>query len=279
MRSSRPSKPQPALRKAGSKRGRRLRGLVLVLSIAPLLAGCKVALDHHLSERQSNAVVATLLAHAIPAGKRPEKGGTYTVMVEQRDFARAYALQRDHGLPRRNYGSIGTVFAHHGLVASPTADQARLVYAEEQQLDSAISSIAGVTGAHVLIVEPMADPLARTRPALSASVLVDAVTGSHAARMVPQVKMLVANAVRGLRYSHVSVVMVPDADVTPPEAPPIVPVLGLWVARGSVRATKILFGLLGAMLAVILGTAGAWLWRSRASVQARSRELLVGVRR
>jgi type III secretion protein J len=279
MRSSRPSKQVPALWKAGSKRAGQLRGLMSVLVITPLLAGCKVALDHHLSERQSNAVVATMLEHAIPAVKRTEKGGTYTVMVEQRDFARAYELQRDQGLPRRNYGSIGTVFAHKGLVASPTADQARLVYAEEQQLDSAISSINGVTGAHVLIVEPMADPLARTRPALSASVLVDAVPGSHAARMVPQMKMLVANAVRGLRYSHVSVVVVPDADVTLPGSPPIVPVLGLWVSRGSVGATKMLFGLLGAMVAVILGTAGTWLWRSRASVQARSRQLLVGVRR
>jgi type III secretion protein J len=246
---------------------------MLVALCAPLLAGCKVALDHNLSERQANAVVALLLAHDIPAAKQADKTGNYTVMVEQQSFATAYTLQRDDGLPRQTYASVSQIFGSGGLVASPAADQARLIFVEEQQLDSAISSIDGVTDAHVLIVQPPEDPLAQTPPKPTASVLVNVVSGSHAESFVPQVKMLVADGVRGLDYSHVSVVMIPETAAAM-NGPRVVSVLGIWVVRGSVAAVEFILGFAALMAVGLVGLGSRMLWQRREMLQARSRQLL-----
>ncbi|HEX7388982.1 MAG TPA: type III secretion inner membrane ring lipoprotein SctJ [Acidiphilium sp.] len=249
-------------------------GVVLLLLLAPLLAGCKTALDHNLSESQTNAIVALLLAHDIPAWKSEKAANSFDVLVEKGDFASAYALQHSHGLPRADFASIDKIFGQSGLVASPTEDAAKLVYGEEQQLESAISSINGVSAAHVIIVQPPADPLAPKDAAPTASVLVNYARTSDVADLVPQIKMLVADGVRGLDYDRVSVVMIPEnVTVAAAGGPKIVPVLGVWVARGSAGAVEALFGLVFASLLLLAGLGGLMLWRARHEMADRGRAI------
>lgn len=256
-----------------------LRGIFVVMLVAPLLASCKVALDHHLSERQSNAIVAVLLAHEIPASKRAEKHGQYSVMVDKDDFAQAYALQRANGLPRRSRASMEQIFSHNGLVASPTAERAKFVFAQEQQLDAAIASISGVIDAHVLIVPASSDPLLRNPAAPSASVLVNIVPGAVPTDLLPRIKMLVANAVRGLDYGHVTIVTMPDKNVRLEAVVAMRSVFGIWVARSDATLVRLLLGWGLAALFIIFGLIVFWGWQIRENVQVSGRRLLMSVRR
>ena len=260
-------------------RFRHVRTVALLLVCAPLLAGCKVALDHHLTERQSNAIVALLLDHGIPAGKSISKTGQFAVDVEQQDFAAAYALQRDHGLPRATTTSAKQIFGNSGLVASPQADAAKLVFAEDQQIAQAISSIDGVINAHVIIVPPRFDPLSEGKSLAAASVLVSYAPHAGVNRLVPQIKMLVADGVRGLSYNRVTVVMVPGASASAATPAPLENILGIWVAKGSGSAVRALLALTLASIAALIGLAGLLGWRRREILIARGSKLLVPIRR
>lgn len=241
-----------------------------IRSVLPLLAllaltACKTQLDAGLTERQANEETALLLHHGIPASRAADaKTGTITVWVEQSRFADAVALLRAHGLPKPHFASVADVFNGNGLIVSPTAEHARLLYALGQELAQTISDIDGVLAAHVQIVMSDSDPLQRDPPPAAASVFVKYLPGSDVSALVPQIKMLVAGGVAGLSYDKVSVVLVPAArPQTADASPQMQEVFGIWVLPGSVQAVRLLLAAAAGMLALLLGLAGRWAWLAR----------------
>ena len=173
----------------------------------------------------------------LSASKSPTKDGVSAVMVEQRDFARAVSLLRQHGHPRKQFQNIGEVFQQSGLVASPMQERARFLWALGQELSSTISQIDGVLTARVQVVLPDNDLMRREPSPSSASVFIRFDTHSQASKLVPQIKALVAGSVEGLSYDKVSVILVPvDAQELPPVSMAEAPVdqLGPLLGAGAV---------------------------------------------
>ena len=228
------------------------------------VAGCKTQLSSGLSERDANEEVALLLRSGIPASRDADvKTQTLTVSVEQSRFADAVDVLRAHGLPHQHYDSITDVFKGGGLVASPTEERARMIYALGQELSRTVSEIDGVLSARVQIVLPDNDPLKRDTPPSSASVFIRSTPDARVGELVPQIKMLVANGVSGLSYDKVSVVLAPAAAAAPDiagAAPQMQDVAGLWVARGEAPLLQVVLVAGGAAIVALAGLAGWLFW-------------------
>jgi len=103
---------------------------------------------------------------------------------------------------------MGEVFKGSGLIASPTEERARFVYALSEELSRTISDIDGVLSARIHVVLPKNDLLRQDTTPSSASVFIRHDARAPMKNLLPQVKMLVANSIEGLSYEKVSVVLV-----------------------------------------------------------------------
>ncbi|MGJ5047276.1 type III secretion system inner membrane ring lipoprotein SctJ [Bradyrhizobium oligotrophicum] len=199
----------------GLGRPLRARAPQRVLAIAGLLllGGCKTDLYSKLQEREANLIVATLLRNGLPADRVVTKDGSSTVRVEESGFAAAVTLLNAAGLPRAKFQTMAEIFPSEGLVASPTEERARFIFALSQELARTVSEIDGVISARVHVVLPKNDPLRQDQMPSSASVFIKHDRHASVIALLPQIKTLIANGVEGLTYDKVSVVFVPaDAE-------------------------------------------------------------------
>jgi len=181
----------------------------IIVLVALLLGGCKTDLYTKLNEREANEMVALLLGHGIDASRSVAKDGTSIVRVEDKRLAQAIELLRASGYPRQTFTNMGEVFKGSGLIASPTEERARFVYALSEELSRTISDIDGVLSARIHVVLPKNDLLRQDTTPSSASVFIRHDVRSPLKNLLPQIKMLVANSIEGLSYEKVSVVLVP----------------------------------------------------------------------
>ncbi|GGF05382.1 hypothetical protein GCM10011611_08590 [Aliidongia dinghuensis] len=198
-------------RKSSARKGGAGR-LALLLGTLLLLAGCKTELYSHLSEGEANRMLAILLDAGISADRATDaKERTLTISVDKSRFAAAVEILAAHGYPKQKFASPADIFPGDGLVVSPVAERARLLYATSQELSHTVSEIDGVLSARVQVALPESDNLRATAAPPSASVFIRYVQSAPIDPLVPQIKTLVADSVPGLSYDHVSVVLVPAA--------------------------------------------------------------------
>ncbi|MEM7491030.1 MAG: type III secretion inner membrane ring lipoprotein SctJ [Pseudomonadota bacterium] len=186
-----------------------VRRAALALCVTLALAGCRIDLHSGLTEMEANEIVAVLRLAGVAADRRAEKDGLVTVRVEDADFAQAVEILRAKGYPRKSYANLGDVFEAKGFVSSQTEERARFIFAMSEELSRTISEIDGILSARVHVVLPTNDPLARDTPPSSASVVIRHAADATASRLLPQIKMMVANSIEGLDYGNVSVVFIP----------------------------------------------------------------------
>lgn len=184
------------------KRFRALALLPLLLS----LIGCKADLYTKVQEREANEMLAVLLRNGVDSVRVAAKDGTSTIQVEQSQIAFSIDLLNGEGLPHHSFKSLGEVFSGTGLIASPTEERARYVYALSEELSRTISDIDGVLSARVHVVLPKNDLLRRDATPSSASVFIRHDSKADLSILLPQIKMLVANSIEGLSYDKVAVV-------------------------------------------------------------------------
>ncbi len=247
-----------------SRCGTRCRVVLVALSMLVLQA-CSVELYTDLNQRQANEIVATLMRHGIPAQRQPGKDGTMTVSVQKDRFADAMAVLDESGLPKQEFATLGQVFKRDGLVSSPVEERATMIYGLSQELSQTISDIDGVLSARVHIVLPENDPLRQRLVPSSASVFIRHRASVQMNDLIPQVKMLVANGIAGLKYDNVSVILIPVEATAPVDATSeagFTTFLGLWLHPDSLAPAMWLFYGLGAAV-LILGGRLAYLQWSR----------------
>jgi len=185
-----------------------LRNILLVLTVL-FLTACKVDLYSNIEENQANEMLALLLEHNIPAAKVPVKDTIVTLQVESNYIAQAIEALNSNGYPKMNYETIGSLFQKEGLVSSPSEERIRYVFGLSQDLGQTLSVIDGVIKAFVHVVVPQSKPGSTVVEPASASVLIKYNRLYDLQSQIPQIKLLVANAVEGLRYDNVSVVLFP----------------------------------------------------------------------
>ena len=186
---------------------KRLRALALLPLLLPLI-GCKADLYTKVQEREANEMLAVLLKNGVDSVRVAAKDGTSTIQVEQNQIAVSIDLLNAEGLPHHSFKSLGEVFNAAGLIASPTEERARYVYALSEELSRTISDIDGVLSARVHVVLPKNDLLRRDATPSSASVFIRHDSRADLSILLPQIKMLVANSIEGLSYDKVAVVFV-----------------------------------------------------------------------
>ncbi|GLR45953.1 nodulation protein NolT [Mesorhizobium amorphae] len=188
--------------------GRGFRYCVVLLLLFAL-SGCKADLYTKLQEREANDMLALLLSNGVDAVRVAAKDGTSTIQVEEKQLAFSINLLNVKGLPHESFKNLGEIFKGSGLIASPTEERARYVYALNEELSRTISDIDGVLSVRVHVVLPHNDLLQENATPSSASVFIRHDAKANLSILLPQIKMLVANSIEGLSYDKVEVVFVP----------------------------------------------------------------------
>lgn len=183
--------------------------VVPLMLLSLLLSGCQVEIYQGLTEVQANTMLATLLKHGIVAYKESAGKAGFTLSVEEKQLIQALETLKDNSLPREDFKSLGTVFSGQGMIASSTEEQARLAYALSQELSNTFSRIDGVLSSRVHVVLAATDQASDTRTPPSAAVFLRHTPESQVVSLVPKIRELTANAVPGLAFDRVTVMLVP----------------------------------------------------------------------
>ncbi|WP_454738046.1 type III secretion system inner membrane ring lipoprotein SctJ [Cupriavidus necator] len=245
--------PTPPL-SSSLARAARLAPALLALA----LAACKVDLYASLNEPEANQVLAALTAEGIDAEKARagDSGGgnegQWSVRVEESQLPAALEILRSEGLPGERFASLGQVFQKQGLVATPTEERMRYIFALSQELSETLRNIDGVVTARVHVVIPANDPLSdKIRPS-SAAVFIKHRPDTDLRLLVPTVKDMVAHSIEGVTHDNVSLSLV-EARPFAPLAAAHAPAAGLPVGRFAAIAVAAL-----AAIALIAAAAVAW---------------------
>jgi type III secretion protein J len=234
----------------------RRAALILVLS-ATMLAGCKIDLYTSLSEEEANAILAILLENGIKANKLLVDEGSVTVQIEETDMLPAINLLKQAGYPKKTRDSLGSVFQKTSIMSSPFEERVRFIYALSQELSETLAQIDGVLTARVHIVLPKEHEVGEALVPSSAAVFVKHRSGVDLDFYSPQIKRLVSNAIEGVSYEKVSIVLV-EADevmhaVMPADMPTVDTFLGLRIFTEDQGAFRIVgFSAAAAILLLIL---------------------------
>ena len=190
-----------------------MKRIIIVAFATAILAGCQkeATLNSSLEERQANLVMAALLDDGIECRKVEGEEGTWNVVIDEKDFARAANLLERRGLPQRDFNGVSEAFKKTGIVSSPSEERIRFMDALAQDLSRTITSIDGVVDARVHVVLPDNDPFAKKTLPSSAAVAIRARWDVDLSDKIPSIKSLVKNAIEGLQYEKISVTIFNDA--------------------------------------------------------------------
>ncbi len=238
--------PIRAIVPAFACRSARLIGVLVLLC---LLCACKVTLYSGLMEHDANEMLVALSNNGVAATKESAGKGLWNLTVDERFLPRSLDILSANGLPRTNYQSMGDVFKKDSMVSTPTEERARLVYAISQELAGTIARLDGVLAARVHLVLPELDNFGNKISPSTASVFIKHRSDVDLTPQVSQIKRLVENSVRDLKYESISVFLF--ASVAPPPAPvpPEVSVLGFAVDPENAARAWTIVALACALLA------------------------------
>jgi type III secretion protein J len=221
----------------------RIGRLALICVLCSLLAACKVQLYSGLTQKDANEMLAVLLRGGIDAETVAGKEDT-SIRVEQSQMDRAIELLNARGLPRPKSATLGEVFKQEGLISSPLEQRARFIYAMSEELSRTLGQLDGVVSSRVHIVIPERRPNEQTTAPPSAAIFIKYQDDYDLTSYVPQIKQLVANAVEGLSYDKVSVVLFPSSARA--EIPP------LPKSNGEVDRNTVMIAAAGAGAVVLI---------------------------
>lgn len=226
---------------------------LLILLFMVLLTGCKVDMLAGLQEEQANEMLSLLLRHGIDVEKVSAGKAGYTLSVESDQMIRALEILQENSLPRESFKSLGDVFSGQSMISSATEEQARMAFALSQELADTYSRIDGVLTARVHVVLGVQDQITNTSIPPSASVFLRHTPESPVVNLVPKVREVAANAVPGLNYDSVTVMLVPVREnVTVPA--PVVTSIKLFTSDG-LNTDLVLVGVGIAVLILAVGGA------------------------
>jgi len=187
---------------------RSVRRIFYIFLIILSLSACNVQLYSGLAQSEANQMLALLMLHHINAEKQQNKDGTVTVNVDRKHFIDAVELLRQNGFPRRNYVTVDKIFPSNQLVTSPGQEQAKMVYIKEQQLESMLSHMEGVIRVDVSIAVAAPSNDKNMNPS-SASVFMKYSPEINLEIYQSQIKNLIHDAIPGIDYSKISILMQP----------------------------------------------------------------------
>jgi type III secretion protein J len=228
---------------------KRTARLVPVMALALFLAGCQAELYSNLPERDVKEMVMVLKRIGIEATTKAGKDGKYSIEVERGNLSSAISELSRNGLPRKQYGSLGDIFAGDKLVSTPFEERARFMYALNEELADSLTRISGINSARVHLMLPESSPFDKGKAKPRASVFIYKAPGADLSELVPTVKNLIVNSMDGLEYENVEVAMF-DAALSDP-APST-----FSASTSGIAGTAVMLGLLAAGVFVAMQLLG-----------------------
>jgi len=259
-------------------------GRCMLLASCLALAGCKTELYSRLPETEANQMMAVLLSNGIDAYKQVVGEEGVTISVDDANTLKAIAILNNNGYPKSARDSIGKVFQKSCIMSSPFEERVRFIYALGEEVAQTLSQIDGVVTARVHIVLPDEPQLGRPVKPSSAAVFIKHQPGVDLDFFIPQIRRLVSNAIEGLDYSAVTVVLVeaqPTRTAASQGQSDMVEVMpGLSLRREDVARfwqLAIVAGTIGLVLILLIGGLAFALWRSRRGPRSSDRSALAQV--
>lgn len=184
-----------------------------------ILLGCNTELYTGLSQKEGNEMLSVLLSSGIDSKKEINSDGFVSIIIDDSDVSEALNILRNKGYPKEKFTSLNQVFPDEGLISSPVAERAKLLYVTSQEIASTLSQIDGVITARVHIVTPSDNGKGRLKDksevaASSASVFIKHFSNVDVQGLIPKIKLLVHNSVENLQYERITVILVPANDLS-----------------------------------------------------------------
>lgn len=126
----------------------------LLLGVMILSACNDEVLLNNLTQNQANQVLAILQQHNIAAQKSGTLKAGYTITAGHSESTSALSIINEYQLPWNEDVQISQAFPEGALVASPNAEQARVISLQEQRLEQTLRVIFQVVNARVHISYP-----------------------------------------------------------------------------------------------------------------------------
>lgn len=186
------------------------RALIMLVTVA-LLSGCNdEKLLDNLTQEQANQVLAILQQHNISAKKNGSLKAGYAVTVGRSENTAALSIIKQYQLPWATDVQIGSAFPSGSLVASPNAEQARVLSLQEQRLEQSLRIIAQVVNARVHLSYPaFNNDVSAKKTTAHVGVLISYKGEIDDAMFIPQIKSLIKNSLNDVLYENISVVLFP----------------------------------------------------------------------
>ncbi|MDC7746875.1 type III secretion inner membrane ring lipoprotein SctJ [Rhizobium sp. MC63] len=190
-----------------------------MLALCLFLAACSQDVLTGLDQRDALDAQVLLERAGISVTMKSEKGGTYAIIAESADHARAIELLAGAGLPRQSFGNVAELFPGNGFLVTPYEQKARMSYAIEQQLAETLSGLDGVATARVHVVLPEENGRGLIKEKARAAAVLQYRPGANLNEIDMKSRSVLVNSIRDLSYEDVSVVVSPWSEVGAPAAP------------------------------------------------------------
>lgn len=164
----------------------------------------------NLTQEQANQILAILHQHNISAKKDGNLKSGYTVSVSEPESTAALSIINQYQLPWAADVQIGQAFPESSLVASPNAEQARVLSLQEQRLEQSLRMIAQVVNARVHVsYPPLNNDTSGKKTTSHIGVLISYKGEIDDNVLITQIKTLIKNSFDDVRYENISVVFFP----------------------------------------------------------------------
>ncbi len=176
-----------------------------------MLSACSdESLLYNLTQEQANQVLAILQQHNISAKKEGTLKAGYTISVGESETTAALSIIDQYQLPWTADVQIGQAFPESSLVASPNAEQARVLSLQEQRLEQSLRMIAQVVNARVHVSYPSFSNDTSSKKSTGHVGIIITYKGEIDDNMfISQIKTLIKNSFDDVRYENISVVLFP----------------------------------------------------------------------
>ncbi|EKT60881.1 type III secretion system inner membrane ring lipoprotein SctJ [Providencia sneebia] len=181
--------------------------ILLIINFIGLLTGCDTPiLLSHLSQRQSNEVLAILQEHGVDAQRKQDSKKGDSIKVNTRDFVFAVELLHQYNLPTKEPVEIIQAFPNDSLVASPQAERTRLLSLIEQRLEQSLLVIPNIINARVHVSYPLNSHNLLKQPQ-KISCLVTYSGNEDEKLIMNKIKLFLTGSFTDTHYDNVSVVI------------------------------------------------------------------------
>ncbi|MFB5172768.1 type III secretion inner membrane ring lipoprotein SctJ [Erwinia amylovora] len=188
---------------------RKLVHIFFVIISAGLLSACNnQKLLENLTQEQANQVLAILLQHNISAQKSGAAKEGYAINISQQENTVALSIINQYQLPWSADIEIGQAFPESALVATPNAEQTRVLSLLEQRLGQSLRVINQVVNARVHISYPGLRSDKGNKTAVNhVGVLISYKGDIDDNLFISQIKSFIKNSLNDVRYENISVVL------------------------------------------------------------------------